>query len=62
MLLARHAPAPRPCAVQHARPGPATLSEVSAFRTIDELEEALRAADYLPDRGLSTALYLSLAL
>jgi MoxR-like ATPase len=33
-----------------------------AFRTIDELEEALRAADYLPDRGLSTALFLSLAL
>jgi MoxR-like ATPase len=32
------------------------------FRTIDELETALRAADYLPDRGLSTALFLSLAL
>ena len=32
------------------------------FRTIDELEEALRAADYLPDRGLATALFLSLAL
>ena len=33
-----------------------------SFRTIDELEEALRGADYLPDRGLSTALFLSLAL
>ena len=35
---------------------------MSAFRTIDELEAALQAADYLPDRGLSTALFLSLAL
>ena len=35
---------------------------MSAFRTIDELEAALRAADYLPDRGLSTALFLALAL
>ena len=33
-----------------------------AFRTIDDLEGALRAADYLPDRGLATALFLSLAL
>jgi MoxR-like ATPase len=32
------------------------------FRTIDELESALRSADYLPGRGLSTALFLSLAL
>ena len=32
------------------------------FRTIDELEAALRDADYLPDRGLATALFLSLAL
>ena len=32
------------------------------FTSIDELEGALRDADYLPDRGLSTALYLSLAL
>jgi MoxR-like ATPase len=30
--------------------------------SIDELEAALRDADYLPDRGLATALYLSLAL
>src|ERR1700710_2327439 len=35
---------------------------VVTFRDIDELEQALRAADYLPDRGLSTALYLSLTL
>ena len=33
-----------------------------AFHTIDELETALREADYLPDRGLATALFLSLAL
>ncbi|HKY24182.1 MAG TPA: MoxR family ATPase [Gaiella sp.] len=32
------------------------------FASIDELERALRDADYLPDRGLATALYLSLAL
>jgi MoxR-like ATPase len=32
------------------------------FRTIDELESALRGADYLPDRGLATALFLALAL
>jgi MoxR-like ATPase len=32
------------------------------FRTIDELEAALRDVDYLPDRGLATALFLSLAL
>ena len=30
-----------------------------AFATIEELESALRQADYLPDRGLATALYLS---
>src|SRR4051794_27316858 len=35
---------------------------MSPFDTIDELETALRAADYLPDRGLSTALFLGLAL
>ncbi len=33
-----------------------------SFRTIDELEVALREADYLPDRGLATALFLGLAL
>jgi MoxR-like ATPase len=33
-----------------------------AYGSIDELEAALRAAEYLPDRGLATALYLSLAL
>jgi MoxR-like ATPase len=30
--------------------------------TIDDLERALYAADYLPDRGLATALFLSLKL
>src|ERR671933_2765922 len=33
-----------------------------AFATIDDLEVALRSASYLPDRGLSTALFLSLVL
>jgi len=33
-----------------------------AFGTVDEVEAALRAADYLPDRGLATALYLATAL
>ncbi|HWX08773.1 MAG TPA: MoxR family ATPase [Gaiellaceae bacterium] len=32
------------------------------FASIDELESALSRASYLPDRGLSTALYLSLTL
>src|SRR5437016_14211579 len=32
------------------------------FPSIDELEVALRDASYLPDRGLATALFLSLAL
>src|SRR5947209_9011510 len=32
------------------------------FETIESLEGALRDADYLPDRGLATALYLSLRL
>jgi MoxR-like ATPase len=33
-----------------------------AFATIDELEAGLEGAMYLPERGLSTALYLSLRL
>jgi MoxR-like ATPase len=33
-----------------------------AFASIDELESALARASYLPERGLSTALYLSLTL
>jgi MoxR-like ATPase len=32
------------------------------FSSIDALEDALRGADYLPDRGLSTALFLALEL
>src|SRR6266508_1104095 len=32
------------------------------FRTIDDLEAALRGADYLPDRGLATALFLATTL
>jgi MoxR-like ATPase len=33
-----------------------------AFASIDELEHALREQDYLPDRGLATALYLAVTL
>jgi MoxR-like ATPase len=33
-----------------------------SFATIDELEGALRAAEYLPDRGLATALFLATRL
>src|SRR4051794_5711104 len=33
-----------------------------AFESIDALEGALREADYLPDRGLATALYLATRL
>jgi MoxR-like ATPase len=32
------------------------------FATIDELEAGLRQADYLPDRGLATALFLATTL
>ncbi len=32
------------------------------FATIDDLERALLEADYLPDRGLATALFLALRL
>jgi MoxR-like ATPase len=32
------------------------------FETIDQLEEALREASYLPDRGLATSLFLALQL
>ena len=41
--------------------GAATLPPMP-FESIDELESALAGASYLPDRGLSTALYLSLKL
>jgi MoxR-like ATPase len=33
-----------------------------SFTSIEALEDALRGASYLPDRGLATALYLSLTL
>ena len=33
-----------------------------AIETIDDLERSLQAASYLPDRGLSTALFLALKL
>ncbi len=32
------------------------------FRSVDELEAALRDASYLPDHGLATAVYLALAM
>ncbi len=40
----------------------AVIVTAMAFTNIDELEAALREASYLPDRGLSTALFLSLTL
>jgi MoxR-like ATPase len=33
-----------------------------AFADVDELEQALRAQSYLPERGLSTALFVALAV
>ena len=32
------------------------------FASVDELEAALRAEDYLPDRGLATSIYLALEM
>ena len=32
------------------------------FGSVDELEAALRGADYLPDRGLATSIYLALEM
>jgi len=32
------------------------------FGSVDELESALRGADYLPDRGLATSIWLSLQM
>ena len=32
------------------------------FGSVDELEAALRDADYLPDRGLATSIYLALEM
>ena len=32
------------------------------FASIDEIESALREVDYLPDRGLATAIYLAVEL
>jgi MoxR-like ATPase len=43
-------------------PGADIYPLLVAFRSVDELEAALRAADYLPDRGLATALFLATAL
>jgi len=48
--------------VNHGLESPFHYAEFVPFRTIDELDAALRGADYLPDRGLATALFLALAL
>jgi len=40
----------------------AVIVEAMAFESIDALEAALREASYLPERGLSTALFLGLTL
>jgi MoxR-like ATPase len=51
-----------------ARPDDGTASRAVAsydgpvpFGSVDEVERALAAADYLPDRGLATAVYLAAA-
>jgi MoxR-like ATPase len=36
--------------------------EPVTFGSVDEVERALRGADYLPDRGLATAIHLALAM
>src|SRR5881392_2097341 len=57
--------APRPARPRFYSEAPrqarATLGRVS-FASIDELGTALEQVSYLPDRGLATALYLSLTL
>jgi MoxR-like ATPase len=55
-------PAPRAQQAPAGRPLPADIVSDVPFATIDELAEGLRRATYLPERGLATALYLSLAL
>ena len=40
----------------------ATTLSCVRFASVDELEAALRGADYLPDRGLATALFLATAI
>jgi MoxR-like ATPase len=39
-----------------------TYDVTVAFVSIEEVEEALRSRSYLPDRGLATAVFLSLAM
>jgi len=38
------------------------MSAAERFGSIVEVEDALRAQSYLPERGLATALFLSLAI
>ena len=38
------------------------MSGALSFGSVEELEDALRAHSYLPDRGLATAIYLALSL
>jgi MoxR-like ATPase len=38
------------------------MSDVRPFASVDELQEALRGQAYLADRGLATAIHLSLSL
>src|SRR5256712_13210169 len=44
-----------------ALPAPKVRNEME-YAGIEELQEALQGASYLPDRGLATALFLSLRL
>jgi MoxR-like ATPase len=48
---------------RYASPKPISISYDGSVRfgSVDEVERALAAADYLPDRGLSTAVYLAIA-
>jgi MoxR-like ATPase len=50
-----------PVSAERCDDAQATLRHV-AFASIDELESGLARVSYLPDRGLATALYLSLTL
>jgi len=38
------------------------VNEAIEFSSIDDVEAALRAQSYLPERGLATSLFLSLAI
>src|SRR5207237_5472495 len=59
---AAHFPHPRESPAIRGRTGASAYTAPVAIETIEQLETALTDADYLPDRGLATALFLSLQL